>query len=231
MKKARRALLACDPGGFTLAELLVTLVIFAIIGLGAGSLYLSATRAMDEGSTIAYVQRQGTQIQEELLRHTRRATSLEVDSTQSLCKPSASLSVPAGKSIAYRRQVGNSTSSTAPATDELWCLYEYQRTGDAFPQLWRCQVCGTGTTACALASFTPPHTCSSAPENLVTSALRGFRGLPIGVSGTAFTCGAAGCSVSVDVTFALDVKRSAADQVGVALAQPRGFIFNITIRN
>jgi prepilin-type N-terminal cleavage/methylation domain-containing protein len=231
MKRARRASLACDVRGFTLAELLVTLVIFAIIGLGAGSLYLSTTRAMDEGSTIAYVQRQGTQIEEELLRHTHRATGLEVDNTQSLCKPSGSLSVPAGKSIAYRRQVGTSSSSTAPASDELWCLYEYQRTGDAFPQLWRCQVCGASSTACVLASFTPPHTCSSAPENLVKSALRGFGGLPIGVSGTTFTCGAAGCSASVDVTFALDVKRSTTDPVGVALAQPRQFAFNITIRN
>src|SRR6266545_1656925 len=110
MKTRRRPYFPRDSRGFTLAELLVSVAIFVIIGLGLASLYLSSTRAMDEGSTMAYVQRQGTQIQEELARYIQRATVLEVDppgATQSLCGPSgAAPPLSPGKSIIYQRTVG-----------------------------------------------------------------------------------------------------------------------------
>ncbi len=222
----------------------MALLIFAIVGLGTGSLYLSTTRAMDEGSAIAYVQRQGTQIQEVLARHIQRATALEVDAygaTHSLCQPSSGVNLSRGKSIIYQRTVGTTGSPTSPSNHEFWCVYEYKRTTDPYAQLWRCQVSG----------LTPPQACSTTPENLVASALRGFRGLSIGVSGTCFrpqgldpatypysSCIPATapsslpcCPPSVDVTFALDVKRSTTDSVGVLLIQPRQFAFNLTIRN
>jgi len=217
--------LLVDPRGFTVMELLMTVAIFAVITLAAGSLYVFTTRAMDDGSALVYVQRQGTQIQEELARHTQRATVLTVDNSQTLCKPSAGQSTAAGKSIIYQRTVGSS-STAPPATDEFWCLYEFQQTGSTFPSLWRCRVSG----------LTPPQTCTTTPENLLASALRGFRGLGIGDTGASFTllscgtCVCAGCPVSVDVRFSLDVKRSAAAGDSL-IGGARWFGFNITIRN
>jgi hypothetical protein len=230
MKTLAGSSLAREPGGFALLELLVTALIATIVGLGVGSLYISTVRALDTGSMLAYVQRQGTQIQEELVHHAQRATALEVNNSISLCTTTTG-AVAAGKAMAYRRLVGNTTAPTIPIDDELWCLYEQQRTGDAFPQLWRCQVCGAATSACTIASLTPPHTCAGTAENLVASALRGFQHLPIAVSGTTFICGPAGCGASVDIAFGLDVKRSASDPGDLLLGQPRQFGLNITVRN
>jgi len=214
--------------GFTLLEVLVVAAIFAIVSLGAGSLYLLGTRGVDDGSAQAYVQRQGTQIAEEMARHSQRATALTVDNSQVLCKPSAGESAAAGKGIIYQRTVGSS-STAPPDTDEFWCLYEFQGAQDTFPLLWRCQVAG----------ITPPQTCTSTPENLFASALRGFRGLGIGDTGgagTSFTqlncagCACPGCPASADVRFPLDVKRSTSSNDSV-LGGARWFGFNITIRN
>ena len=49
-------------------ELLVAASIFVFVMFGIGSLYLSAKRGFDFGSAEAYVQRQGTHLQEELNR-------------------------------------------------------------------------------------------------------------------------------------------------------------------
>src|SRR5262245_35320168 len=134
-----------DPRGATLLELLVTVFIVAIIGAGLTGLYLSSTYAMNDGSSMAYLQRQGTLIQEELARHIQRATILGVDfygASQSMCHPAGVGSLPAGKSIIYQRTVGSAANPTSPDTDEFWCIYEYQRSGDPYAQFWRCQVAG-----------------------------------------------------------------------------------------
>lgn len=210
--------------GFSLAELLVVALIFAIVALGAGTLYVSATRTMDDASALVYAQRQGTQIQEALQRHMERSTVLQVSSTQVLCRHASGLDVPAGKAVVYQRVVGASGTPTVPDTDERWCLYEYQPSGFAVAQLWRCRVAG----------LTPPQTCTSTPENLFAGALRGFKGLGLGTGGTAFTlapCAVAGtCPTSVDIRFPLDVLRSASDP-GSVLGTPLWFAFNVTVRN
>jgi prepilin-type N-terminal cleavage/methylation domain-containing protein len=177
-----------SSSGFTLAELLVTVLIFSVIAVAIGSFYLSTVRTMDTGSTMVYVQRQGTQIQEELARYTQRATALQVDApgaTNSLCQPPSGVPLSPGKSMIYQRTLASSTSPTTPVNEEYWCLYEYRqdtRAGDggtdAYPQLWRCKVSG----------LTPPQVClsSPAPENVVASAQRGYSRQPIAVTGTCF---------------------------------------------
>jgi hypothetical protein len=228
---------------------MVTMAVLALILLGLSGLYLSSTRAMAYGSTMAYLQRQGTQIQEELTRHIQRATILEVDgygATQSLCHPPGGENLSPGKSIIYQRTVGTTGNPTSPASDEFWCVYEYKRATDPSAQLWRCKVSGL-TPPLTTCPATPP------PENLLASALRGVRGLSIRVSGTCFrpqgldpatypwaSCipatapsplPCAGCPASVDVTFALDVLRDAADLTSSVVGGSRLFTFNLTIRN
>ena len=217
-----------------------------MIGLGLGGIYLLSTQAMDEGDTMVYLQRQGTLIQEELTRLIQRATVLEVDAYgagQSLCQPEGGVDLPAGKSIIYQRTVATTGSPTDPSSHEYWCAYEYKRPADAYAQLWLCQVSG----------LTPPQTCLSPRQNLLATALRGFRGLAVGVSATCFrpsgldpgmypiaSCIPAtapsplpcpGCPASVEVSFALDVQRSATVSTSSVVGGPRRFAFNITIRN
>jgi type II secretory pathway pseudopilin PulG len=233
--------------GFALLELLVAGAIVAMIGLGLSALYLSSTQAMDEGSTMAYLQRQGTQIQEDLARRIQRATVLEVDpygAAVSVCHPADGANLAPGKSIIYQTTVGTTGSPSSPSTHEYWCVYEYKLPADASAQLWLCQVSG----------LTPPQTCLTTPaaKNLVADALRD---LPqaIRVSATCFrpqgldpatypltSCipatapsplPCAGCPPSVDVTFAVDMLKNPAITSSSLVVGPWQFAFNLTIRN
>ena len=250
MKTQGQRCTASDARGVTLVELAVVVAVVAIIGLGLTGLYLASTYAMNDGSSMAYLQRQGTLIQEELARHIQRATILGVDDYgtptggPSQCHPAGVGSLPAGKSIIYQRAVASATPSN-PDTDEFWCIYEYKRASDPYAQFWRCQVAAISPTN---------QVCTSTPENLIATALRGFRGLSVGVSQTCFRpqgldpttypvppCIPAtapsplpcplGCPQSVDVSFALDVQRDASVSTSSIVGGPRQFAFNLMIRN
>src|SRR5687767_12494665 len=96
--RVRRAL--SGAAGVTLVEMLIVVAIVAIIGIGAGSLYLSAHNALDLSSAESFVQRQGTLIEEEMVRQVSRANLLQVVA----CQP-AGVTLAAGKSIIYNRRV------------------------------------------------------------------------------------------------------------------------------
>ncbi|MGH7412340.1 MAG: PilW family protein [Candidatus Methylomirabilis sp.] len=62
--------------GFTLVELLVTSFLVGVVLLGVSALYVATTRAFDESSSQAALQRQGTLVMEELARQVRSATAI-----------------------------------------------------------------------------------------------------------------------------------------------------------
>jgi Tfp pilus assembly protein PilW len=104
----------------TLVELLIASVIFSIVAVAAGSLYVSTQRAFDYGSAQAYAQQQGTMIQEDLQRRLQRA----VDFTVTKCGSGT-----ATASVRYNLPDGG-----------VWCLHQDQKVGDAFPQLYVCSL-------------------------------------------------------------------------------------------
>src|SRR5262249_4179949 len=235
-----------DVRGYALLELLLAGLVVGVVGLGLGALYLFSAKAMDEGSTMVYLQRQGTQIQELLTRRIQRATILQMDSygaAASLCHPPDGADLAAGKSVIYQTTVGTVGSPSSPSAHQYWCVYEYKRSTDPAAQLWLCEVAG----------LTPPQTCVGTPHSLLADALREFPNLTIGVSATCFrpqgldaatypltTCIPAaapspppcpGCPASVDVTFALDVRRDPSLSTSSVVGGALQFAFNLTIRN
>lgn len=62
--------------GFTLVELLVTVLVTGIVLLAAGSLYVATTRAFDESSSQGALQRQGTIALDEIGRQVHIATAI-----------------------------------------------------------------------------------------------------------------------------------------------------------
>lgn len=218
MKPCRHALR--DAHGLTLVELLVAAAIFIFVAFGMGSLYLSAKRGFDFGSAEAFVQRQGTLVQEELARHILRATLLQV----AQCRPNGSVTIAAGESIIYQRLVQDPTSGALQ--NEYWCIYWFQRTSpaDPYPQLWRCRIAGP----------TPPQNCTSTPENLLPPVPASISGQLVSVSSANFavplSCVGVTCvATSVDIRFDLDLRDGA---TGPSLLwSARRFGFNTTIRN
>src|SRR5688572_12413978 len=97
---ARVRRMLSGAAGVTLVELLVAIPLVSIIAIGAGFLYLSARNALDLSTAESYVQRQGTLIEEEMVRQVSRANSLQV----AQCRPSG-VTLVAGKSIIYNRRV------------------------------------------------------------------------------------------------------------------------------
>jgi type II secretory pathway pseudopilin PulG len=119
--------------GVTMVELLVAALIFAIVGIAMGSLYASTQRSMDVGSAQAFVQQQGTLIQEELARQIGPARQLLVGSGGRVCGPTG---VAAGQSLQFQRAVD----------DTVWCVFQNQYSGE--PSLLHiCRLAVFGTVA------------------------------------------------------------------------------------
>ena len=63
--------------GFSMVEMLITSLISVIVVSAAGSLYLTSKKAFDYGSSQAYVQRQGTLIQEQIARWAKNSVTVQ----------------------------------------------------------------------------------------------------------------------------------------------------------
>ena len=133
-----------DTGGVSLVELLVAAAVFMFVVFGVGSLYLSARRGFDFGSAEAFVQRQGTLLQERVTRDLQSATSLQV--VRCGGAPADS-----GRSILYTLAFPGRPTNPV----ETWCIY-WQGPAPS-GALWRCT---------ADPSTIPPP-CTSGVENLL----------------------------------------------------------------
>lgn len=206
-----------DARGFTLIELLMATAIFIFIAFGMGSLYLSARDGFNYGSAEAFVQRQGTLVQEELTRQLQSATAIQI----ARCREVTPGSMLANKSVIYTLYF---PGRAAGSQYEYWCVYEYQRAAfSPFSQLWRCpltdasidQACNGG---------------SASAENLLPPVPASVAGQRAEVLNTSVTpAPVAGIATSVDISF--DVNLHAQTSTASLLWSPRRFAFNVTIRN
>ena len=123
----RRAL--GDARGISLVEILVTAFISVIVLSAVGSLYVTSRRAFDFGVSQAYVQRQGTLIQEQIARWAKNSTGVQV--------------VQCG---------GNTTAGRSLAIEEangaMRCIYQYPEGDDTDAGLFTCSV-NTWTSNCS----------------------------------------------------------------------------------
>ena len=67
-----------DSRGFGMAELLIAMTIFVVVMAALTSVYISTKQAFDLSSSQAYVQRQGTLIQERITRLAQNAVAAQV---------------------------------------------------------------------------------------------------------------------------------------------------------
>jgi prepilin-type N-terminal cleavage/methylation domain-containing protein len=107
--------------GFSLMEVLIASFISAIFLSAAGSLYLTSRRAFDYGTSQAYVQRQGTMIQEQIARWAKSSVTVQ----RVLCGGNTT----AGRSLAIQ-----------DANGTIRCVYQSPETDDTDADLFVCQV-------------------------------------------------------------------------------------------
>ena len=125
-RRGRRAL--GDARGISLVEILITAFISVIVLSAVGSLYVTARRAFDFGVSQAYVQRQGTLIQEQIARWAKNSTGVQV----SQCGGNTT----AGRSLAI-----------AEANGTIRCIFQNPEGADTDADLFVCNV-GTWTAGC-----------------------------------------------------------------------------------
>jgi len=210
----RRAL--GNARGFSMVEMLITSFISVIVLSAAGSLYLTSKKAFDYGSSQAYVQRQGTLIQEQIARWAKNSVTVQ----RVLCGGNTT----AGRSLAI-----------ADANGTIRCIYQNPETDDTDADLFVCQVISwnaacTGGTNYNMLNVTPSE---------VSVGL----GAPLRVRNTTFTavtcidpgpCGSGAVALSVTsslvaVSFDLTDNTIPNPQLGTYVGMRFGF--GITSRN
>ena len=217
-----------DNRGFTMVEVMVVSVIFVLIAFGAGSLYLSARRGLDYSSAEAFLQRQGTLIEERLTEELKSATSVQVTGCREI-DPTSSPAMPANTSVVYSRHYPGRATPT-----EFWCIYEYQRSSASpFAQLWRCPLASLSATTCTGGAANA--------ENLLPPAPSSVGGQRVEVTKTTFCptgvapCAATGvtpASRAVDVWFEMNLyPPNSTNRNDRLLSNPRFFGFTIAYRN
>ena len=117
-----------DARGISLLEILVTTFIFVIVLSAAGSLYVTSRRAFDFGVSQAYVQRQGTLIQEQIARWVKSSTGVQV----ALCGGNTT----PGRSLAIEEASGTRR-----------CIYQNPEGADTDADLFMCSI-GDWTAGC-----------------------------------------------------------------------------------
>ena len=125
-RRGRRSL--GDARGISLVEILITAFISVTVLSAAGSLYVTSRRAFDFGVSQAYVQRQGTLIQEQIARWAKNSTGVQV----SQCGGNTT----AGRSLAI-----------AEADGTMRCIFQNPEGADTDADLFVCNV-GTWTAGC-----------------------------------------------------------------------------------
>lgn len=149
-----------DARGVSMVEILITAFISVIVLSAAGSLYVTSRRAFDYGASQAYVQRQGTLLQEQIARWAKNSVGVQV--------------VPCG---------GNTTAARSLAIEDangtIRCIYQNPEGANADADLFACQVaswtagCTGGTNYNML--------------NLMPSEVATRLGAPLRVRNTTFT--------------------------------------------
>jgi len=179
-----------DVRGVSVVELLIAAFISVIVLSAVGSLYVTSRRAFDFGVSQAYVQRQGTLIQEQIARWAKNSTGVQVVQCGGNTTP--------GRSLAIEEASGTRR-----------CIYQNPEGADTDADLFACNI-GDWTAGCT--GGLTSNMLALTPSEVATRL-----GAPLRVRNTTFTrvtcidpgpcgSGAVGLSVTsslVDVRFEL----------------------------
>ena len=149
-----------DARGFSIVEMLIASFISVIVLSAAGSLYLSSKKAFDYGSSQAYVQRQGTLIQEQIARWAKNSVTVQ----RVLCGGNAT----AGRSLAIQ-----------DANGTIRCIYQGPEAVDTDADLFVCQVASWNAACTGGTNYNM--------LNLMPSEVSVGLGAPLRVRNTTFT--------------------------------------------
>jgi prepilin-type N-terminal cleavage/methylation domain-containing protein len=149
-----------EARGFSLVEILIASFISVLVVSAAGALYLTSQKAFDYGTSQAYVQRQGTLIQEQIARWAKNSVAVQ----QVLCGGNAT----AGRSLAIE-----------DANGTIRCIYQGPEAVDTDADLFVCQVASWNAACTGGTNYNM--------LNLMPSEVSVRLGAPLRVRNTTFT--------------------------------------------